>query len=97
MPKKNGKLRICIEFIKLNEQTIKDHFPLPFIDTLIDQIVGGAEMYNFADGYNDYNQINLAVEDREKIAFIMEWGAFMYLGMPLGLCNAPTTFQRAMF
>ena len=53
-------------------------------------------MYNFVDGYNGYNQISLAKEDREKTSFIIEWGAFMYLVMPFGLCNAPKTFQRAM-
>ena len=92
---KNGKLRICVDFRKLNEQTIKDPFPLPFTDTMLDQIAG-FQMYSFADGYIGYNQIRLALEDREKTTFITEWGAFMYLVMPFGLCNAPATFQRAM-
>ena len=95
VPKKNGKLRICVDFRKLNEQTIKDPFPLPFTDTMLDQIAG-FEMYSFADGYSGYNQISLAPGDREKTSFITEWGAFMYLVMPFGLCNAPATFQRAM-
>ena len=51
MPKKNGKLRVCIDFKKFNGQTIKDPFPLPFTDTMLDQIVG-AEMYSFVDGYS---------------------------------------------
>ncbi|MCO5551762.1 hypothetical protein L7F22_005265 [Adiantum nelumboides] len=62
---------------------------------MLDQ-VAGHEMYGFLDGYSGYNQINLAKEDREKTTFIIEWGAFIYLVMPFGLCNAPTTFQRAM-
>ncbi|MCO5598443.1 hypothetical protein L7F22_052538 [Adiantum nelumboides] len=95
VPKKNGKLRICVDFKKLNEQTIKDPFPLPFTDTMLNQ-VAGHEMYSFLDGYSGYNQISLAEEDREKTAFITEWGAFIYLVMPFGLCNAPATFQRAM-
>ena len=95
VPKKNGKIRVCVDFRKLNEQTIKDPFPLPFADTMLDQIAG-AEMYSFADGYSGYNQISLAKEDREKTTFITEWGAFMYMVMPFGLCNAPATFQRAM-
>ncbi|MCO5549335.1 hypothetical protein L7F22_002804 [Adiantum nelumboides] len=95
VPKKNGKLRICVDFRKLNEQTIKDPFPLPFTDTMLDQ-VAGHEMYSFLDGYSGYNQISLAKEDREKTAFITKWGAFIYLVMPFGLCNAPATFQRAM-
>ena len=69
VPKKNGKLRICVDFRKLNEQTIKDPFPLPFTDTMLDQVVG-YEMYSFLDGYNGYNQISLAEEDREKTSFI---------------------------
>ena len=95
VPKKNGKLRICVDFRKLNEQTIKDPFPIPFTDTMLDQ-VAGYEMYNFLDGYSGYNQVSLAPEDREKTTFITEWGAFYYLVMPFGLCNAPATFQRAM-
>ena len=62
--KKNGKLRVCVDFKKLNEQTIKDPFSLPFIDTMLDQIAG-AKMYSFVDGYNGYNQISLAEEDKE--------------------------------
>ncbi|MCO5612739.1 hypothetical protein L7F22_067008 [Adiantum nelumboides] len=95
VPKKNDKLRICVDFRKLNEQTIKDPFPLTFTDTMLDQ-VAGHEMYSFLDGYSGYNQISLADEDREKMAFIIEWGAFIYLVMPSGLCNTPVTFQRAM-
>lgn len=48
------------------------------------------------DGYSGYNQLAIALEDRMKTTFITEWGAFMYLMMPLGLCNAPVTFQRCM-
>ena len=65
VPKKNGKLRVCVDFRKLNEQTIKDPFPLPFTDTMLNQIAG-FEMYSFADGYSGYNQISLALKDREK-------------------------------
>ena len=63
---KNGKLRICVNLKKLNEQTIKDSFSLPFTDTMLDQI-GGAKMYKFVDGYSGYNQINLAVEEKDHI------------------------------
>ena len=62
VPKKNGKLRVCVDFRKLNEQTIKDPFPLPFTDTML-------------DWYNGYDQIKLAPEDQEKTSFITEWGA----------------------
>ena len=91
IPKKNGKLRVCRNFRKINKQTIKDPFPLPFADTMLDQIAG-AQMYSFANGYNRYNQIGLAKEDREKTTFITKWGAFMHLVLPFGLCNALATF-----
>ena len=95
VPKKNGKLRVCVDYRKLNAQTVKDPFPLPFTDMMLDE-VAGYEMYSFMDGYSGYNQLSIAPEDREKTSFITEWGAFMYLVMPFGLCNAPATFQRCM-
>ena len=95
VPKKNGKLRVCVDYRKLNAQIVKDPFPLPFTDMMLDE-VAGHQMYNFMDGYSGYNQLALALEDREKTTFITEWGAFMYLVMPFGLCNAPATFQRCM-
>ena len=95
VPKKNGKLRVCVDYRKLNAQTVKDPFPLPFTDMMLDE-VAGHQMYSFMDGYSGYNQLALAHEDRAKTRFITEWGAFMYLVMPFGLCNAPATFQRCM-
>lgn len=88
--KKYGKLQICVDFRKLNEQTIKDSFPISFTDTMLDQ-VAGHKRYSFW-GYNGYNQVSLASEDREKTTFITEWGALYYLVMPFGLCNASATF-----
>ncbi|MCO5601430.1 hypothetical protein L7F22_055551 [Adiantum nelumboides] len=93
VPKKNGKLRVCVDYRKLNTQTINDPFPLPFTDMMLDEIAGH-EMYNFMDGYSGYNQLKIAPKDRSKTTFITEWRAFMYLVMPFGLCNVPATFQR---
>ncbi|MCO5605881.1 hypothetical protein L7F22_060066 [Adiantum nelumboides] len=62
---------------------------------MLDEIAGH-EMYSFMDGYSGYNQQKIAPEDREKTTFITEWGAFVYLVMPFGLCNAPATFQHCM-
>ena len=93
--KKNGKIRVCIDYRALNKRTQKDHFLLPFINIILDE-VAGHELYTFMDGYSGYNQILIAPEDHHKIAFITPWGMFIYIVMPFGLCNAPFAFQRAM-
>ena len=62
---------------------------------MLDQVVGD-EMYSLMDGYRGYNQLAIALEDREKTTFITEWGAFMHLVMPFGLCNAPANYLLAM-
>jgi hypothetical protein len=95
VPKKNGKLRICQDYRKLNSVTKKDHFPLPFTDTLLDG-VAGYECYSFMDGFSGYNQIQIAQRYRLLTAFTTDWGIFAHTKMPFGLCNAPATFQRLM-
>ena len=93
--KKNGKIRVCIDYRVLNKRTQKDHFPLPFINTILNE-VAGHELYTFMDGYSSYNQISIAPEDHHKTAFITPWGTFIYVVMPFGLCNALSAFQRAI-
>ena len=95
VPKKNGKLRICQDFRKLNSVTKKDHFPLPFTDAILDG-VAGHECYSFLDGFSGYNQVQIAPEDRPLTTFTTDWGTYAYNVMPFGLCNAPATFQRVM-
>ncbi|XP_057491359.1 uncharacterized protein LOC130777083 [Actinidia eriantha] len=87
--------RVCIDYRKLNSCTRKDHFPLPFIDQILER-VAGHEFYCFLDGYSGYNQIEIALEDQEKTTFTCPFGTFAYRRMPFGLCNAPGTFQRCM-
>ncbi|CAN6560268.1 unnamed protein product [Malus baccata var. baccata] len=87
--------RVCIDYRKLNATTRKDHFPLPFIDQMLERLAGYA-FYCFLDGYSGYNQIVIAPEDQEKTTFTCPFGTFAYCRMPFGLCNAPTTFQRCM-
>ncbi|MCO5604718.1 hypothetical protein L7F22_058888 [Adiantum nelumboides] len=87
VPKENGKLKVCVDQRKLNAQAIKDPFSLPFTDMMLDEIAGH-EMYSFMDGYSGYNQLKIELENRSKSTFITGWGAFMYLVMPFGLCNA---------
>ncbi|CAN6677839.1 unnamed protein product [Malus baccata var. baccata] len=87
--------RVCIDYRKLNATTRKDHFPLPFIDQMLEKLADYA-FYCFLDGYSGYNQIVIALEDQEKTTFTCPFGTFAYRRMPFGLCNAPATFQRYM-
>ena len=87
--------RVCIDYRKLNTITIKDHFPLPFIDQMLDRLASHS-CYCFLDGYSGYNQIVIALEDKEKTTFICPYGTYAFRRISFGLYNALTTFQRCM-
>nr|GEY92291.1 reverse transcriptase domain-containing protein [Tanacetum cinerariifolium] len=87
--------RVCIDYRKLNEATRKDRFPLPFMDQMLERLVGN-QYYCFLDGFSGYFQILIDPKDQEKTTFTCPYGTFAYRRKPFGLCNAPGTFQRCM-
>eukprot|EP00253_Pinus_taeda_P006126 PITA_06126 len=95
VPEKNGKWRICVDYRELNKATKKDHFPLPFIDQVLDGLAG-KRFFSFLDGFNGYNQIQISPKNQDKTNFTCPWGTFSYCILPFGLCNVPATFQRSV-
>ncbi|RVW18382.1 Retrovirus-related Pol polyprotein from transposon 297 [Vitis vinifera] len=87
--------RVCIDYRRLNAVTRKDHFPLPFIDQVLERVFGHP-FYCFLDGCSGYFQIEIDVEDQEKTTFTCPFRTYAYRRMLFGLCNAPVTFQRCM-
>jgi hypothetical protein len=93
--KKNGEIRLCVDFRNLNKCSKKYNYPLPKMEHIL-QRVSGASVMSFIDGFSRYNQILVHPNDREKTSFTTPWGTFMYAKIPFRLMNVGATFQRAM-
>lgn len=93
--KKDGSLRMCVDYRPLNGKTRKDAFPLPRIEESLDAL-SGARWFSTIDLASGYNQVPVLEKDRPKTAFCTPFGLFEFNRMPFGLCNAPSTFQRLM-
>ena len=93
--KKNGQIRVCVDFRDPNNPCPKDEFPLPILELMIDATTG-YEAMSFIDGSSGYNQIRMSPKDEELTAFRTPKGIYCYKVMPFGLKNAGATYQRAM-
>lgn len=95
VPKKDGLLRICIDYRKLNAVTKPDPYPIPRVDDLLDGL-GQAQVISTLDLTKGYWQVPMETESRPKTAFVTPWGKYHFLVMPFGLVDTPATFQRLM-
>jgi hypothetical protein len=93
--KKNGDIRLCVDFCNLNQLSLKDNYPLPNMEHLLQRVIGAGMMY-MRNWFSGYNQVLLKREGQLKTAFTTPWGTFMYLRMSFGLMNAGASFQREM-
>ena len=95
MDKKDGKLRLCVDYRVLNKVTMKNSYPLSRIDDLFDRLAG-AKYFSRIDLRSRYHQIRIAQGDEEKMACRIPYASFMVLVMPFELCNGPATFTMLM-
>ena len=93
--KKSGEIRLCIDFWNLNKVSLKDNYPLPKMEHILQKVVGSSWI-SLLDGFSGYKHVLVHPYDQEKTTFTTPWGTFMYVKMPFGLMNVGATFQRAM-
>ena len=95
MTKKDGDTQFCVDYLRLNDATVKDAYPLFRIDNTLDMLAG-KQWFSTLDLASGYWQVSLSQEPRSKTAFATNSGLFQFKVMPFGLCNAPATFERMM-
>ena len=93
--KKTGEIRLCVDLRNLNQVSLKDNYPLPKMDHILQRVVGASRI-SLLDGFSGFNQILVHPDDQDKTTFTTPWGTFKYVKIPFGLKNAGPTFQRAM-
>jgi hypothetical protein len=93
--KKQGTIRVCVDYKDINKACPKENYPTPLVDQIIEDCAG-TEIFSLMDGFFSYNQINILLADQHKTAFICPWATFSYRKLPFGLKNAGANFQRAM-
>ena len=93
--KKTDEIRLCVDLRNLNKASIKDNYPPPKMEHILQRVVGSTKI-SLLDGFSSYNQILVQPDDQPKTAFTTPWGTFMYVKIPFGLMNVGATFQRVM-
>ena len=91
--KKTGEIRLCVDLRNLNQVSLKDHYPLPKMDHILQRVVGSSRI-SLLDGFSGFNQILVHPDDQDKIAFTTLLGTFKYVKMHFRLKNVGATFQR---
>lgn len=93
--KKNGDIRLCVDFRNLNIASLKDNYGLPNMEAMLQQVTS-SELMSMMDGFLGYNQVLVDEKEQFKMTFNTPWGTYVYVRMPFGLMNVGETFQRAM-
>jgi hypothetical protein len=93
--KKQGTIRVCVDFRDIKKACPKDNYPTPFIDQIVDNCAM-REIFSLMDNFYGYNQINILCTDQHKTTFICPWGTFSYQKLLFGIKNVGATFQQAM-